>query len=169
MIVVGPKGLLRAPFCQSKISELAPGTKFVKVLDDPLFDTDAKRSNVEKICFLSGKLYYDLVNERASRKLDDKVALIRLEELNPFPKQDLLNILSMYPNIKGILPIKIDYVWVQEEPQNQGAYTFVEPRLEHLIPKEVAFDLCSCATTAGELVRHLRQEYQRYTKRSRSM
>ncbi|CAG8480450.1 11913_t:CDS:10 [Racocetra fulgida] len=86
-----------------------------------IIDTYISSGEVEKIVFVSGKLYYDLIKERQNKKIEDKVAIIRFEELCPFPKSDVEKELKKYTNAK-------------EEPQNNGAYTFVEPRLRQLLP-----------------------------------
>ena len=72
---------------------------------------------------LTGKLYYDLAKERAARGLDGRVALVRIEELSPFPFADVRAVLTRYAGAGEI-------VWVQEEPRNQGAWTHVGPRLD---------------------------------------
>ena len=77
MIVISPKGLLKSPAAVSTLDEMAPGMQFKPVLDDPVA-TQAP-NEVEKVVFVSGKLYYDLVKERASKGLDDRVALVRIE------------------------------------------------------------------------------------------
>lgn len=126
LIVVGPKALLRSPVCTSDMSDMAPGTTWLPVLGDPISDP----STVKRVCFVSGKLYYDLVKERDSRKLNGSIAFIRVEELNPFPTSDIQAEIAKYSC--G------DFYWVQEEPQNQGAYTFMAPRIQRLIPSEVS-------------------------------
>ena len=97
-------------------------TRFKPVLDDPMTDT----SKVDRVVLLTGKLYYDLIKERQTRNLSDRVALIRLEELSPFPFEELHAILKRYTKARQI-------VWVQEEPKNQGAFTYIEPRVNNLL------------------------------------
>lgn len=101
---------------------MAPNTRFQPVLDDPISDT----SKVDRVVLLTGKLYYDLIKERETRNLSDRVALIRLEELSPFPFDELHAVLKRYTKAKQI-------VWVQEEPRNQGAFTYIEPRVNNLL------------------------------------
>jgi probable 2-oxoglutarate dehydrogenase E1 component DHKTD1 len=110
---------------------MGPGTTWQPVFNDPAFSTPESRANVQRLCFLSGKLYYDLVKERESRKLESKIAFIRLEELNPFPAEFLRTEIAKYGDV--------EYYWVQEECQNQGAYTFIAPRLQQLIRGQVIF------------------------------
>jgi len=123
LIVASPKGLLRLPAASSSTSELASGSRFKPVLDDPSM---ADPSKVERVILLTGKLYYDLVKERQARKLDERVTLIRIEELAPFPFDELEATLRRYTHAKSIH-------WVQEEPKNQGAFTHVEPRINSLL------------------------------------
>jgi probable 2-oxoglutarate dehydrogenase E1 component DHKTD1 len=104
------------------LAELAPGTKFQPVLADPV----ASGPSVERVVLLSGKLYYDLVKARAALGLDARVALVRIEELCPFPFAALRAALAQYPDTKEVR-------WVQEEPRNQGAYTHVAPRAAHAL------------------------------------
>jgi probable 2-oxoglutarate dehydrogenase E1 component DHKTD1 len=135
LIVMGPKGLLRAPHCSSLLAEMGPGTSFLPVLADQIQDD----SKVEMVCFLSGKLYYDLVKERNDRKLNDRIAFIRVEEINPFPKKQLLEQIQKFKNVKGIGLVNLGYYWLQEEPQNQGCYTFIHPRLEKVLGKKLEY------------------------------
>ncbi|KAJ3228002.1 hypothetical protein HDU81_006369 [Chytriomyces hyalinus] len=122
LIIAGPKTLLRHPSVVSNLSEMGPGTSFQPVLSDGPSDS-AKR-----VVFLSGKLYYDLVKEREAKGLVDSVAFVRLEEIAPFPWEEVKSTLAGFPNAE-------EFVWVQEEPQNQGAYTFVAPRLAQVLPE----------------------------------
>ncbi|CAG8448225.1 3748_t:CDS:10 [Gigaspora rosea] len=125
LIIATPKILLRSPVAVSDIEDMLHGTTFLPIIEDKSVNDD----KVEKIIFVSGKLYYDLVKERQNKKLEDKVAIIRFEELCPFPKSDVEKELKKYTNAK-------EFIWCQEEPQNNGAYTFIEPRLKQLLPSE---------------------------------
>lgn len=100
---------------------MAPGTRFESVLDD-ISVTDP--SATERVVLCSGKLYYDLVKERDA--VDSSTALVRIEELSPFPSARLAKVLGRYINAR-------DVVWVQEEPYNQGAYSHVRPRVERVL------------------------------------
>ncbi|KAJ3399143.1 hypothetical protein HDU80_008229 [Chytriomyces hyalinus] len=122
LIIAGPKTLLRHPSVVSNLSEMGPGTSFQPVL------SDAPSDSAKRVVFLSGKLYYDLVKEREAKGLVDSVAFVRLEEIAPFPWEEVKSTLAGFPNAK-------EFVWVQEEPQNQGSYTFVAPRLSQLLPE----------------------------------
>lgn len=104
----------------SIISELDVGTHFQPVLADPIADP----STVKRVVLISGKIYYDLIKERQARGLDDTVAFVRIEELSPFPFQELKEALEQY---KGADVKEVCYL--QEEPRNQGAYEHVASRV----------------------------------------
>jgi len=120
LIVVGPKTMLRASEAVSPLSAMASPSSFQPVLSDTI-----DPAGVDNVVFCSGKLYYDLVKER-ERLNASNTAFVRLEELCPFPHTLLANELSRYKNAKT-------YKWVQEEPQNMGAWTFVMPRFLSLL------------------------------------
>jgi len=121
LVIMSPKSLLRHPRATSMISELAQGT-FQEVIADTLL---ADNSKVEKIVFVSGKLYYELLEQR--EKLNDqKTALVRLEQISPFPHWKIKEIFKMYPNAKKV-------IWAQEEPQNMGAFTYVYFKFAHIL------------------------------------
>ncbi|MGZ3691988.1 MAG: 2-oxoglutarate dehydrogenase E1 component, partial [Pseudobdellovibrio sp.] len=113
LVVMSPKSLLRHPRATSTIDEIAKAS-FMEVINDP-FITDAKK--VEKIVFVSGKLYYDLLEEREKTR-DLSTALVRLEQVSPFPAHKVKEIFAAYPNAKKL-------VWAQEEPKNMGSFQFV--------------------------------------------
>jgi 2-oxoglutarate dehydrogenase E1 component len=113
LVVFTPKSLLRHPRCVSTLQELADG-RFEEVLDDRL---DPAR--VRRVVLSSGKLYYDLLKTREDARVGD-VALVRLEQLYPFPAAVLARVLGRYPGA--------ELVWAQEEPRNMGAWRFVRER-----------------------------------------
>ncbi|KAG2229334.1 hypothetical protein INT48_000400 [Thamnidium elegans] len=126
LIVVAPKSLLKSPLAVSSLQDMAPGTHFQPILPDPSI-TDT--SKVEKVVFVSGKYYYDLVKERDARGYNDRLALIRVEELSPFPQTEIKKEIEKFAGAN-------QFVWCQEEPQNAGAYAFMAPRLTQLLPKD---------------------------------
>lgn len=128
LIVAAPKGLLRSPAASSDIGEFLPGTTFQPVLADPLADPNTTR----RVLLVSGKLYYELVKERATRGLEKEVAIIRLEELCPFPFAHVKATLEPYFRSRSNPTI----AWVQEEAQNQGAWPHVMPRLMNTLKDE---------------------------------
>jgi len=119
LIVMTPKSLLRHKECVSTLADMGPGSSFRRILleTDPL--TDAGR--VRRVILCSGKVYFDLVAERRKRKIDD-IAILRIEQLYPFPINRLGMRLSQYPNA--------EVVWCQEEPENMGAWHFVDRRID---------------------------------------
>ncbi|XP_074534421.1 2-oxoadipate dehydrogenase complex component E1 [Halichoeres trimaculatus] len=119
LIVVGPKTLLRFSGAVSSLAELAPGTSFRPVIGD----TSVSGASVQKVVLCSGKHYYALLKQREASAANQNTALIRLEELCPFPLEALQQELAKYPNAK-------EFVWSQEEPQNMGPWSFVAPRFE---------------------------------------
>ena len=110
LIVMSPKSLLRHKEAVSTLEELAQG-RFHNVLDE---SDDLDKARVRRVILCSGKVYYDLRAARRERGIDD-VAIVRIEQLYPFPEEDLLAVLKQYPAIT-------DAVWCQEEPMNQGAW-----------------------------------------------
>ncbi len=124
LIVLTPKSLLRHRYSVSSLNELSTG------LFRPLIgDTDAlPEKSVERVIFCSGKVYYDLVQMRREQAIDG-VAIIRLEELYPFPVEDYARTLASYPNATEI-------VWCQEEPRNQGAWYQIRHRLQEALEQK---------------------------------
>lgn len=127
LIVVGPKTLLRLSAATSPIDDMLPGTSFQPVLPDTLANNP---ENVERVVFVAGKLYYDLAKAYADNKkrIDSKVAIVRVEEVCPFPRQELLQAINEYTNAR-------EFVWCQEEPMNAGLFSFIQPRLQSILPK----------------------------------
>jgi 2-oxoglutarate dehydrogenase E1 component len=114
LILMQPKSLLRLPAAASKLEELSTGS-FRPMIDDPT--AERRRDEVRRLVLCTGKIYYDLIEkERPS-----EIAIIRVEELYPWP-QGVARIVDQYPNVEEV-------VWVQEEPKNMGAWTYVSPRL----------------------------------------
>ena len=125
MIVMSPKSLLRHPKVVCTQKDLSEGS-FKEVLDDPRFAKGGlKKENVKRVVMCSGKVYYDL---EASDKNSDQVAIVRIEQLYPFPEQQVAEILGSYPKMTELL-------WTQEEPQNMGAYGYIMPKLRLCLQK----------------------------------
>jgi 2-oxoglutarate dehydrogenase E1 component len=118
LIVMTPKSLLRHPLSVSRLEELGTGA-FYSVIDEI---DDLKPSAVTRIVFCSGKVYFDLLKSRRESKVD-AVAVVRLEQLYPFPSEEYEAILRKYANAREI-------VWCQEEPQNQGSWYQIRHRLQ---------------------------------------
>jgi 2-oxoglutarate dehydrogenase E1 component len=122
LIVMTPKSLLRHKDCVSPLADFGPGSSFRRILieTDPL----AEAAKVRRVILCSGKVYFDLVAERRKRKIDD-IAILRIEQLYPFPITRLGVRLSQYPNA--------EVVWCQEEPENMGAWHFADRRIERAL------------------------------------
>jgi len=120
LILMTPKSLLRLPEARSTWAEMGPGTSFRRVI--PEEGVAAKNPDkVDRVMFCSGKVYYDLVKERKVRGFDDKVAIARIEQLAPFPYDEVIPEMNKYKNAQ--------VYWVQEEHKNMGFYDFCKPRL----------------------------------------
>jgi 2-oxoglutarate dehydrogenase E1 component len=155
LIVMTPKSLLRHKEAISHLEDLADG-HFHNVLDET--DT-VDKSAVKRIIICSGKVFYDLRAARRERGIDN-IAILRLEQLYPFPEADLLDLLSAYPNIN-------DAVWCQEEPMNQGAWYASQHHMRRVIHQHnpdvylryVGRD-SSAAPAAGFMALHVAQQEQ---------
>ncbi|OIR06216.1 2-oxoglutarate dehydrogenase E1 component [mine drainage metagenome] len=122
LVVMTPKSLLRHKLVVSALEDFGPGSRFRRVLPE----TQALKPDAEirRVVLCSGKVYYDLFEERAKRGLDD-VAIVRVEQLYPWPKETVMRELGRYANA--------EVVWCQEEPANMGCWTFVDRRLEFIL------------------------------------
>jgi len=122
LVVFTPKSLLRAKEVMSPLADMGPGTTFHRIIDES--EKIAPDEQVRRVVLSSGKVYFDLVKLRAE-KGDDKVALVRVEQLYPFPFATLAKVFQRYRNA--------EVVWCQEEPQNMGAWGFVDRRIEQVL------------------------------------
>lgn len=114
LIVMSPKSLLRHPKCVSPIDAILENTSFREVIDDSMADQQA--ATVRKVLLCSGRVYFDLIEERAKRQADD-IAIVRLEQLYPLRMDKIRDVLARYT--------QADWTWVQDEPQNMGAWNFL--------------------------------------------
>ena len=131
MIVMSPKSLLRHPRAVSTLEELANGS-FQEVIADKTV-VDPKKTEV--VVFHSGKLYYDLLEEKEKQKDPNRIALVRMEQVYPFPHWGVDEILKLYPKAKKI-------VWAQEEPQNMGSWQHIYFKFKDYFAKNnLKFDL----------------------------
>ncbi len=161
LILMTPKSLLRHKRCVSTVDDIAEGTSFHRVLkDDAQKGGEAiklvKDDKIRRVVICSGKVYYDLYEEREKRGIDN-VYLMRVEQLYPFPAKSLAAEIARFK--------KADVVWCQEEPKNMGAWSFVEPYLEWVLktagakvdrPRYVGRS-ASAATATGLMSKHLVQ------------
>ena len=150
LIVMTPKSLLRRKESTSPLQDLASGG-FQCVIGDPAGPAPKK---VKRVVFCSGKVYFDIAAERDKRAVED-VALVRIEQLYPFPHQEFAEQIALYPNAKSV-------VWAQEEPANQGAWHRIQHYLlEHLRPDQVldaALRRSSASPAVGYLALHNQQQ-----------
>jgi 2-oxoglutarate dehydrogenase E1 component len=125
LIVMMPKSMLRLPAARSPIERFMTGG-FLNTIDDTRFEErSGDRAAVRRVILCTGKVYYDLAGRRDATERDD-VALIRLEQLYPFPEDEVRRIIESYPNREQV-------TWVQEEPRNHGAFFHVQRMMkEHL-------------------------------------
>ncbi|MEZ4714071.1 MAG: 2-oxoglutarate dehydrogenase E1 component [Caldilineaceae bacterium] len=124
LIVMTPKSLLRHPLATSTPRHLAEG-RWQPVIDDPeVVSGQRPRADIRRLLLCSGKIYVDLVSSEA-RAGDAQSAIVRIEQLYPFPAYDLEPLFKSYPNLQEL-------VWVQEEPRNMGAWSAVKPQLSFI-------------------------------------
>ncbi len=122
LIIMTPKSLLRHKLAVSTLEEMGPDATFHRVLYDNV--QKCPDEDVKRVVLCTGKVYYDLYEEREKRGTDE-VFFLRLEQMYPFPRKALLHELSRFP--------QAEIVWCQEEPANMGAWTFVDRRLEDVL------------------------------------
>ncbi|MGB0845190.1 MAG: 2-oxoglutarate dehydrogenase E1 component [Thiolinea sp.] len=154
LIVFTPKSLLRHPLAVNELADFTQG-KFEFVLDDADLKTQEQKDAVKRMVICSGKVYYDLLQARRQYELND-IALIRLEQLYPFPGDEMLAVAEQYPNIE-------ERVWCQEEPVNQGAWDGILPRFENYCgyhDLQVVSREAAAAPAAGSLRIHRRKQSQ---------
>ena len=148
LVIMTPKSLLRAEFASSRAEEFTSG-RFEEILGGP----DAGPvDKTKRIVFCSGKVYYDLLNYRTGGKIDN-AAIIRIEQLYPFAEKRLREMMKGFPQ-------GVKLVWCQEEPENMGAWTFMEPRLRTMFCREIAYAgrRASASPAVGSLVLHKREQ-----------
>ena len=153
LIVMTPKSLLRHKEAISQLEELAEGA-FQTVIDET---DDLEPSAVKRVVFCSGKVFYDLRAARRERNIAD-IAIIRIEQMYPFPRLDLLEVLARYPNVE-------DAVWLQEEPKNQGAWYAMHSRMASVVQRHKVDVFLryvgrepSASAAAGYSALHLREQ-----------
>ncbi|BDU36400.1 2-oxoglutarate dehydrogenase E1 component [Vibrio nigripulchritudo] len=150
LVVMSPKSLLRHPLCTSTLEELAEGTFQAAIGEiDKLNPTRVKR-----VVFCSGKVYYDLLEQRRNNEQDD-VAIVRIEQLYPFPLEEVQAAISQYKYVE-------DFVWCQEEPQNQGAWYSSQHNFRAAIPAgadlKYAGRPASASPAVGYMSVHMKQQ-----------
>ena len=162
LILMTPKSLLRHKRAVSKLADMSVDTSFHRLLFDDAEQAGSdsvklvKDDKIRRVILCSGKVYYDLYEEREKRQIDD-VYLLRVEQLYPFPLKALVTALSRFK--------KADVVWCQEEPKNMGAWFFVESYLEWVLAQvgskakraRYVGRAASAATATGLMAKHLAQ------------
>ncbi|WP_341503989.1 2-oxoglutarate dehydrogenase E1 component [Gallaecimonas sp. GXIMD4217] len=140
LVVMSPKSLLRHPLAVSSLDELAEG-RFENVLGE-LDQLDPKA--VKRVVFCAGKVYYDLLDARRKNELED-VAIIRVEQLYPFPAEEVQKVLADYAHVT-------DFIWCQEEPKNQGAWYFIQHDIRDVLPQGASLGYAGRAASAAPAV-----------------
>lgn len=125
LIVFTPKSLLRHPKCVSPLNDLS-NNGFQEVIDD----SNVIEKEVRRVIFCTGKMYYDLLTKKEEYEAKD-IALVRIEQLHPWPEKQIQNIIDKYPNTRR-------WIWVQEEPENMGAWRYVKENLTQVNLQVVA-------------------------------
>jgi 2-oxoglutarate dehydrogenase E1 component len=143
LVVMSPKSLLRHPQCISQLSEITSGGFKEVIADEP------KSKNIRKIVFCTGKIYYEL-KERQEQKNATDVLIVRLEQLYPVPEKQMQEIVKKYP--------KAEVVWVQEEPKNMGAWSFLIGRLYDVLPMKVVARKNSASPATGYKKQHVKEQ-----------
>jgi 2-oxoglutarate dehydrogenase E1 component len=150
LVVMSPKSLLRHPLAVSSLEEMSTGI-FHNVIGE-VDELDSKA--VERVVFCSGKVYYELLEQRRKNELNN-VAIVRIEQLYPFPEQELQVVLKEYQHVK-------QFVWCQEEPQNQGAWYCSQHNFRAAIPEGThltyAGRKASAAPAAGYMSLHVKEQ-----------
>jgi 2-oxoglutarate dehydrogenase E1 component len=151
LIIMTPKSLLRAKDASSPLSEFTKGSFQTVIPENKVLKTD----KVKRVVACSGKVYYDLVKKREEKGLDD-VAIVRIEQLYPFPHKAFATELKKYPNATEV-------VWCQDEPQNQGAWFFVQHYIHENMLDGQKLGYSGRAASASPAVgySHLHQEQQK--------
>jgi 2-oxoglutarate dehydrogenase E1 component len=155
LVIMTPKSLLRHKLAVSPLADMAEGSTFKFVI--PETDPIAAPDQVKRVVISTGKVYYDLVQERREKGVND-VALVRLEQIYPFPEKKLAAALAPYKNA--------EVIWCQEEPMNNGAWTFVDRRIEAVLAglgnkatRPVYVGRCDAASPATGLAKvHAQQQ-----------
>ncbi len=150
LVIMSPKSLLRHPAAASSLSDFTDGG-FQRIIPDQM---NVDPATVKRVLLCTGKVYYDLLATREEKHYDD-VAIIRVEQLYPMHKDELLDVLSVYPDGTPV-------VWVQEEARNMGAWAYMNRELPSLLagifPWSCVSRPLSASPATGSMSRHKRQQ-----------
>jgi 2-oxoglutarate dehydrogenase E1 component len=152
LIIMTPKSLLRAEFSTSRAEDFTAG-KFHEIIPDAEAPVDGRSSaHIERIILCCGKVYFDLVSHREKENINN-TAVVRIEQLYPLDEQQVRGAVEAFPK-------KARLVWCQEEPENMGAWTFIEPRLRAFLGREVGYAGrgASASPAVGALALHKREQ-----------
>ncbi|MEN9873321.1 MAG: 2-oxoglutarate dehydrogenase, partial [Pseudomonadota bacterium] len=160
LVVMSPKSLLRHKRCVSTLAEMGPGSSFHRILwDDAHYKPGSTTvtlkpdEQIKRVILCSGKVYYDLFEEREKRGTDD-IVILRVEQFYPFPAKSMMTELSRFKHA--------EVIWCQEEPKNMGAWFFMEPNIEWVLARIKAKHKRACyvgrpasaSTAVGLLKKH---------------
>jgi 2-oxoglutarate dehydrogenase E1 component len=153
LVIMTPKSLLRQPLAASSLDDLVEGN-FQPVIDDE--HGHERRETVRRLVLCSGKVAIDFATTAKARSESiDSIAVARVEMLYPFPEAELRDILGAYPNLHEV-------VWVQEEPQNMGAWAYIHPLIEALLPEGCELQYIGrpprASTAEGTAAAHAREQ-----------
>jgi len=148
LIIMTPKSLLRAEHATSGVEDFTSGA-FEEVISSP---SAAEPPQVDRVILCSGKVYYDLLNYRSAQKVAN-AAIIRIEQLYPFCEEKLRPAVEAFPR-------EAKFVWCQEESQNMGAWSFIEPRFRRMFGREIVYAgrNASASPAVGALALHKREQ-----------
>ncbi|TPE61172.1 2-oxoglutarate dehydrogenase E1 component [Sandaracinobacter neustonicus] len=149
LIIMTPKSLLRHKRAVSSLAEMGEGSTFHRCLDDL---APADPAKIKRLILCSGKVYYDLADERDAKGRDD-VYILRVEQLYPFPGDVLAEYVKRFPKLETV-------VWCQEEPKNAGSWSFVDPMIEEAIGQRAIYAgrAAAAATATGLARRHAAEQ-----------
>lgn len=146
LIIFTPKKLLRHPKAVSSMKEMSKG-RFIEVIDD----VAVKAENVDTLVFCSGKIFYDVLEKRDTENKGLNIALVRLEQLYPLPEKQIRALISKYSGAKRI-------IWMQEEPENMGAWSFISRRLRDIPFEYIGRDESASPAGGSPMIHQFRQE-----------
>ncbi len=151
LIVFTPKSLLRHPRCISEIKDLASGS-FTEVIDD----VNANVSKIKRVLVCSGKIYYDLLEQKEKNQVED-IAIVRMEQLYPLPVDQLQKLKIKYKSAE-------EWIWIQEEPINMGAWSYLLRVATSVIPFKVLARAESASPATGSYKAHDREQNELITQ-----
>ena len=152
LVLMMPKNLLRREGAMSDLAEFTEAN-FQNVIDDPAI-APAEHDRVRRVIVCCGKVYYTLRDALRTAEREGDIAIVRVEQVYPFPEDEITQVLSSYSR-------KQEVVWVQEEPKNRGAWTFMEPRLRALLPDTILTYVgrdAAASPATGSMAEHIQEE-----------